>query len=611
VRPTRPRRSEVRARRRGEALTGESGFHGPIVGGGSPKLGTVIQARGLEVELDVPAAMRDGTVLRANVYRPSGSGPWPVLLARLPYGKDLPLGTSVLDPVQAARRGFMVVVQDTRGRFTSDGDWYPMVHEALDGVDTIAWAAALPGSNGRVGMYGASYFGFTQWSAAVHAPLALKAIAPFITWSDPRNGVFFRGGAVELGTSANWNLQMAMDVAVRRHRDDRPALGRALHAIANDLDTMATEGYRALPLEDFGPLARAGTIENFRRLVRADNDPEQLGHARIAGRYGEVTAAAYIAGGWFDIFSQDAIDAYRAMRGAGHTAKLLIGPWTHGTQRDPVGELTYGFGASLGFIDLRADFQTMQLRWFDHWLRDVDTGLLDEPPVKVFQMGANRWLELPDWPPPSRPLELHLRAGGALAEEAPGDAETPDAYDYDPADPVPTRGGALLMAPAFPAGPFDQRRTEARPDVLSYTGEPLPQDLPIAGRVTVQLWAASSAPDTDFVARLCDVHPDGRSLNLTDGIIRARHRCASAGEAPSPITPNRPYEYEIDLWSTCHVFKAGHRVRVQVTSSNFPRWDRNLNTGEPPAAATTMQVAHQTVFHERDRPSRIILPVLT
>jgi len=565
--------------------------------------------RGLQVELDVPATMRDGTVLRANVYRPAGDGPWPVLLTRLPYGKDLALGTSSLDPVQAARRGFMVVVQDTRGRFTSDGDWYPMVNEALDGVDTIAWAAGLPGSNGRVGMYGASYFGFTQWSAAVHAPPALKAMAPFITWSEPLNGLFFRGGAIELGTAWSWNLNMGLDVAVRRHRDDRPALGRALHTLAGDLDRLATEGYRSLPLEDFEPLARAGGHDHFQRVARADNDASQFPEPRIAGLYDRVQAPAYIAGGWYDIFSQDTLDAYRAMRAAGKEAKLVMGPWTHGTQRDPVGELTYGFGASLAFIDLRADFQTMQLRWFDHWLRDNDTGLLAEPPVKVFQMGANRWLELSDWPPPSAPLELHLRAGGGLGQEVPPESEPPDAYDYDPADPVPTRGGALLMAAAFPAGPFDQWRIEERPDVLCYTSEPLGEDLAVAGQVAVRLWAASSAPDTDFVARLCDVHPDGRSFNLTDGILRARHRCMRTGEPPSPITPGRPYEYEIDLWSTCHVFRAGHRVRVQVTSSNFPRWDRNLNTGEPPAGATRMEVAHQTVFHDRDRPSRLVLPV--
>lgn len=571
----------------------------------------MIQAPGLEVELDVPAPMRDGTVLRANVYRPRGDGPWPVLLTRLPYGKDLPLGVSVLDPVQAARRGFLVVVQDTRGRFTSDGDWYPMIHEAQDGVDAVAWAAGLPGSNGRVGMYGASYYGFTQWSTAVHAPPALQALAPFITWSEPRNGLFFRGGAIELGTAGSWNLQMALDVAARRSRDDRSALGRALHGIASDLDHLAAEGYRSVPLEDFAPLARAGLIDNFRNLARADNDAEHGDEARIAGRYERVQAPAYIAGGWYDIYSQDTLDAYRAMRAAGRTAKLLMGPWTHGTQRDPVGELTFGFGASIGFVDLRADFQSMQLRWFDHWLRDVDTGVLDEAPVKVFQMGANRWLDLADWPPPSRPLELHLGAGGRLTESAPADAEAPDAFDYDPADPVPTRGGALLMAPAFPTGPQNQAPVESRPDVVCFTTGPLPQDLPVAGRVTVRLWAASSAPDTDFVARLCDVWPDGRSFNLTDGIIRARHRCMHTGEAPTPIEPGRPYEYEIDLWSTCHVFKAGHRVRLQVTSSNFPRWDRNLNTGEPPAAATAMQVAHQTVFHERDRPSRVVLPVPT
>lgn len=569
----------------------------------------MIEARGVEVELDVPARMRDGAVLRANVYRPYGEGPWPVLLTRLPYGKDLPLGTSILDPIQAARRGFMVVVQDTRGRFTSEGEWYPMVHEAEDGVDTIAWAADLRGSSGRVGMYGASYFGFTQWSAAVHSPPALQALAPFITWSDTRNGLGFRGGAMELGTGTNWNLQMALDVVVRRHRDDRLALGKAIQTVAADIDGLPKEGYRSLPLAEFAPLARAGTIEYFERLALADNDPTHLEQARIAGRYAAVRAPAYIGGGWYDIFTQDTIDAYRAMRDAGKPAKLVIGPWTHGGYRDPVGELVFGFGSSLAFVDLRADFQTMQLRWFDHWLRDVDTGVMDEPPVKVFQMGVNRWLDLEDWPPPSTPESFHLGAGGRLTREGPAVGGS-DAYTYDPADPTPTHGGALLMHPAFPAGPQDQARIESRRDVLVYSTEPLQEDLAIAGRVSVVLWASSSAPDTDFVARLCDVGPDGWSYNLTDGIVRARHRCMRTGEPPSPITPGQPYEFEIDLWSTCHVFRAGHRVRVQVTSSNFPRWDRNLNTGEHPGTSTRMEVAHQTVFHDAERPSRLVLPTL-
>lgn len=563
---------------------------------------------GVQVELDVPAAMRDGTMLRANIYRPKGAGPWPVLLTRLPYGKDLPLGTSMLDPVQAARRGYLVVVQDTRGRFTSDGDWYPMVHEAADGVDTIAWAAGLAGSSGRVGMYGASYFGFTQWSAAVLAPPALHAISPFITWREPRNGQMFRGGAMELGISGNWNLQMSMDVAVRRHRSDRAQLGRALAGIVQDADTLATEGYASLPLTEFAPLARAGGLEFFARLAESDNDPDHLAEARIAGREAAVQAPAYIAGGWYDIFTQDTIDSYRAMRDAGNTAKLLLGPWTHGTQRDPVGELTFGFAASTAFLDLRADFQSMQLRWFDHWLKDEDTGLLEEPPVKVFQMGAGRWLELADWPPPGRPAEYFLAPEGGLAQDRPADSAA-DEFTYDPADPVPTRGGNLLMAPAFPAGPFEQSRIEARPDVLIYSTPPLAEDLSVAGRVTVRLWASSSAPDTDFVARLCDVYPDGRSYNVVDGIVRARHRCAGAGEPPSPIEPGRPYEYEIDLWSTCHVFRAGHRVRLQVTSSCFPRWDRNLNTGEHPGTSTRMQAARQSVFHDPARPSRLVLPI--
>jgi putative CocE/NonD family hydrolase len=226
-------------------------------------------------------------------------------------------------------------------------------------------------------------------------------------------------------------------------------------------------------------------------------------------------------------------------------------------------------------------------------------------------MGANVWRDLEEWPPRgARPTPLYLREGGLLSERTPGE-ERPDRFDYDPADPVPTHGGALLMSPEYPAGPYDQRVIEARPDVLVFTSEPLQQDTEVTGPVTVSLWAASSAPDTDFVARLCDVHPDGRSINLTDGVVRARNRDWSSGAAPSPIEPGRPYCFDVDLWSTSNVFKAGHRIRLQVTSSCFPRWDRNPNTGHSPGADAELAVAEQTVFHDRERPSHVLLPIVS
>ncbi|MBJ7601004.1 MAG: X-Pro dipeptidyl-peptidase [Candidatus Nephthysia bennettiae] len=563
------------------------------------------------VDLNVPAPMRDGVVLRSNVYRPAGAGRWPILLTRLPYGKDLPLGSSVIDPVQAARHGYVVIVQDTRGRFSSEGDWYPLRNEAEDGHDTVQWAASLPYSDGQVGMYGASYFGFTQWSAALTAPPALKAIVPFITWSEPYNGLAFRGGALELGIQAHWHLQMGFDVLLRRHRGDLPALGRALHGLAGELDQLAPEGYASLPLREFGPLVRQDVAPAFFDYFRAAVDRSELGFASISGRHHQASVPSFNAGGWYDIFLQDTIANYQAMRQLGQPSKLLIGPWSHGSQRNPIGELSFGFGSQAALIDLRIDFQSLQLRWFDRWLKGADNGMMSEPPVQIFVMGANTWRQLEEWPPPAAvPTQLYLREGGLLSSGAPGD-ERPEGFEYDPADPVPTRGGALLLSPEYPSGPYDQQQVEARPDVLVFTSQPLERDTEVTGPVRVELWAASSAPDTDFVARLCDVHPDGRSINLTDGVVRARYRDWASGARPSLIEPGRPLCYDIDLWSTSNLFKAGHRIRLQVTSSNFPRWDRNPNTGHDLGADSELAVARQTIFHDRERPSHLLLPILS
>ncbi|HLQ61656.1 MAG TPA: CocE/NonD family hydrolase [Candidatus Acidoferrales bacterium] len=544
----------------------------------------------------MPVPMRDGTVLRANVYRPAGRGRWPVLLTRLPYGKDLPLGTAVLDPVQAARRGYVVVVQDTRGRFASDGDWVPLRREAEDGVDTIGWAAALPYGDGQVGMYGASYFGFTQWSAAVQAPPALKAMVPFITWADPLNGLIFRGGAFELGVQADWNLRVAFDVLVRRHRGDPKAMGDAFAALAHELDHLAGEGYSSLPLTEFEPLRKLDVAPNFFEAFELGPDPKAADFATIAGKHEHVQVPTLNVGGWYDIFLQDTLANHTAMKALGRPSQVLIGPWTHGTQRNPVGELSFGFGSQAAFIDLRYEFGGLQLRWFDHWLKGAQNGVPEDPPVKIFVMGVNRWRSEAEWPlARATTVRWHLRGEGGLSPEPPAAGDGPDAFTYDPADPVPTRGGALLIAPDYPAGPVDQRPVEARPDVLCYTSAPMESDLEVTGPVRLRLWAASDAPSTDFVARLCDVHPDGRSFNLTDGILRLTN------------LDGAEHELWIDLWSTSNVFRRGHRIRLQVTSSCFPRWDRNLNTGRW-ATDAAMRPARQTVFHDARRASYLELP---
>jgi hypothetical protein len=580
------------------------------------------------VDYDAPARMRDGVTLRANIYRPAGQGPWPVLLTRLPYGKDFPIGAAVLDPAQVARRGYIVVIQDTRGRLNSEGVWTPFIYEAEDGVDTIAWAAQLPYSDGQVGMYGVSYFGFTQWASAIHQPPALKAMVPLQTWNDPLNGVLYRGGALELGTAGNWQLQMALDVLMRRHRDNPQALGQAIYLLAKEMDALGTQGYSSLPLREFAPLKQQDVapsfFENFTHPMEREHELVRPMH--ILGHHHNVTVPSLNIGGWYDIFLQDTLTNFKIMREEGSTpqarqSKLLIGPWTHGGMTNPVGELNFGFGSSAALIDLKIDIVSLQVRWFDHWLKGIDTGMLNEAPIKLFVMGANTWRDEEAWPL-ARAVEtryyLHssghangLQGDGVLAPNIPDGAQAAiDQYIYDPAHPVPTHGGALLMAPEYRPGPYDQRPIESREDVLVYTSEVLPNDLEVTGPIKVHLWAASSAPDTDFVARLVDVHPDGYAQNLTDGIIRARYRAFERGEAPGLIEPDVVYAYEIDLWATSNLFKAGHRIRLDVTSSSFPRWDRNPNTGHTFGADTELTIARQTILHDSAHPSYVILPIV-
>ena len=582
----------------------------------------------ITVDFDITAKMRDGIILRANIYRPAGEGQWPVLLTRLPYGKDFSLGTSWVDPVQVARRGYVVIVQDTRGRFTSEGEWVPFIKEEFDGVDTIEWAAKLPYSNGKVGMYGISYYGFTQWSAAVHQPAALKAMVPSQTWNDPYNGVIFRGGALELGIAGNWQLMMGLDVLMRRHRDDPQALGRSIYLLAKEMDALGKLGYWSLPLREFGPLKQQNIapffFENFSRPMEREHP--LIEPMTIVGKHENVTVPTFNIGGWYDIFLHDTINNFKIMREQGSTqearqSKLIVGPWAHGAVTNPIGEMNFGFGSTGAFIDLQIDLVSLQVRWFNHWLKGIDTGMLNEAPIKLFVMGANLWRDEQEWPL-ARAVEMRyylhsngrantLHGNGYLTTEMP-DVQEPssDHYTYDPTNPVIARGGALLMSPEYRSGPFDQRATESREDVLVYTTGELKEDLEVTGPIKVHLWAVSSAPDTDLVARLVDVHPDGYAQNLTDGIIRARYRNFAHGEAPSLIEPGSAYEYEIDLWATSNVFKAGHRIRLDVTSSNFPRWDRNPNTGHELGADSEMVVAHQTILHDREHSSHIKLPIV-
>lgn len=551
----------------------------------------------IRIDLDVPATMRDGTVLRADIYRPGAGSGWPVLLHRTPYGKRRPQVNLILDTLAAVSRGYIVIHQDTRGRFQSGGDWRPWMSESQDGYDTVRWAAGVPGSNGRVGMFGQSYTGNTQWNAAIAAPDELQAIAPGVTWSDPNDGLFERGGAVELGLDVPWSLDTGAE-NIRRLAGDAASL---LKTLVEDYDDLAWRTYWELPSGHPPAIERSGVPDIGIRGALLD--PLSAGHCRVTGRHEEVVAPAFNIGGWYDIFLQGTLDNHIGITALGRTSRLVVGPWTHGSingmSGGQVGDRNFGLAANSTSLNLETSLNDMQLRWFDHWLKDRDSGLLDEPPVNIFVMGINRWRDEAAWPlARAQDTALHLRSDGGLSWAPPEPEEAADTYHYDPANPVITRGGPLVMSPEFPAGAFDQRAAESRPDVLVYTTEALTDDVEVTGRVRVILHATTDAPSTDWVARLCDVDKVGVSWNVTDGVLRAK------------TSPSEIGEHAIDLWSTSIVFRAGHRIRVHITSSNFPRWDRNLNTGESPLTGTTMRPATQMVFHDVTRPSRIILPIV-
>lgn len=573
----------------------------------------------LIIDKDVPVPMRDGTVLRADVYRPAAAGKYPVILQRTPYNKSLLAGVILmLDVVRTASAGYAVVIQDTRGRYASEGEFYPFRDDITDGYDSVEWCAAQAWSDGQVGMYGASYVGATQWLAALSAPPHLKAIFPLITASDYHEGWTYQGGAFALGFNAGWTLaRLAPDTAARLART-QPDGSEKLGALIGHIDRLP-QLFQHLPLADFPLLAEAAPY--FYDWLAHPDDDDYWARWNIEAQHGSVRVPACNVGGWHDIFLGGTLRNYMGMRERGRTPearqgqKLVIGPWYHTLPLgNVVGEVDFGFASH----SLVADLDGLHIKWFDYWLKGKPNGLLDEPSVRLFTMGANTWRTENEWPlARTRYTTYYLHSGGQanslggdglLSPDAPG-GEPADVYVSDPRDPVPTRGGAVTGWPAaMPGGAFDQRQIEERADVLVYTSPVVERDLEVTGPLSVTLYAATSAVDTDFTAKLVDVAPDGYARNLSDGIIRGRYR--ESKTRAKPLTPGEVYEYSIDLWATSNVFKAGHRIRLEIASSNFPRFDRNPQTGQAAAEAGRLEPALQRVFHDEMRPSHVVLPVI-
>jgi len=562
------------------------------------------------IQHDVPMKTRDGVILRADVYRPNSSEKFPVILMRTPYDKSVNWAVS---PVfKMVPRGYVVIIQDVRGRYASEGEWYPFKHEQADGFDTVEWAAALPYSDGKVGMMGASYVGATQMLAAIGQPPHLAAIAPNMTASNYHDGWTYQSGAFEQWFNQNWTSQLGQNTLQ--------------HLITQN--TNALVGTRALPLVNY-PIFNFGQLPADAQLTAtlAPYYLDWLAHPdyddywkqwSIEEHFSSITVPMLQVGGWYDIFNAGSLRNYMGAKAHGSSdaartqQHLLIEIGGHA-----------GFGRHIGDVDFGPHatenvYVEVILDWYDFLFKGVKNQFAVEKPVKVFVMGANEYREEDDWPPPQAQSTKYFLHSGGKANSLSGDgllsasapkSEPADSYVYDPTNPVPTVGGPLCcdeehMLP----GPRDQRAVENRKDVLIYSTGPLANDLEVTGPVTADLFVRSSAADTDFTAKLVDVWPDGFAQDLTEGILRMRYR--DSVEHASLMNPGQVYQISLDLWATSNVFLRGHSLRLEVSSSNFPRFDRNLNTGEDINFARTLVAASNAVLHDAQHPSSLVLPIM-
>ncbi len=526
--------------------------------------------------------MRDGVELSANVFLPPGARRVPAVLVRTPYGKGTGM-SSTYKPFLGA--GYGVVIQDVRGRGQSGGAFNPLHQEVSDGHDTLDWIATQPWSDGRVVAVGGSYLGIAQWQAAVSGNRHLVAISPAVSGSDEYEDRFYsRGGALKLGHRLSW-------------------LAENLRAPG-----FAKPGFSSyilnLPLRSSDRVATGRTLALFQEILDHPDYDSFWKSISVRERLDKVQIPVLAFGGWYDNFVENDLEAFRRLRARSRPVRLVVGPWAH--------DMNYKFPAFNFGPEASVAVRRLQLEWFNYWLRPAGQGSADSPPgppLRIFVMGVNRWRDEREWPlARARDTAFYLSSSGQLQPKLPG-RSAPDRFTYDPRKPVPTMGGAVCCDPKiFPWGPMDQRPVEKRRDVLVYSSGALKQNLEVTGVIRVVLWASTTAPDTDFTAKLVDVFPDGRAVNLTDGILRLRYR--ESLERPTLAVPGRVYALGIDAGVTSNVFLKGHRIRVEISSSNFPRFDRNPNTGGPLATETTLRTATQTIYHDAQHPSRIILPVV-
>jgi len=552
---------------------------------------------------------RDGVTLYSDIYRPKADGKFPVILMRTPYDKSV--GWAAASAYQIATHGYVVVIQDVRGRYTSEGEWYPFRHESNDGYDAIEWAAALPSANGKVGMTGGSYVGATQMLAAIAHPPHLAGICPVVTASNYHDNWTYQGGAFEQWFDQNWTTQLATNTMWRLiAKNTNALLGAPVLPLAN----YPVFNYASLPA---GADATAQLAPYYLDWLAHPDYDAYWKQWSIEEHFSDIQVPALHIGGWYDIFLNGTLRNYMGIKAHGATdearkgQRLLVQIGGHAGFGRHIGDVEFGDEA------LKFPSTDVVLAWYDYLFKGVQNEFATVP-VHVFVMGENRYHQESDWPPPENKLTRYYLHSGGSANSVRGDGglsvtppkkETPDKFTYDPANPVPTIGGSLCCDAAhYEPGPRDQRPAESRNDVLVYSTKPLTEDMEVTGPVTLEVWASSSAVDTDFTAKLVDVSPSGFAMDLTDGILRMRYR--ESQEKPELMNPDQVYKISVDLGATANVFKKGHVFRLEVSSSNFPRFDRNLNTGAVQATSREFVSAANTILHDAEHPSALLLPMI-
>ena len=562
-------------------------------------VGETVAIPGLTMEFDIEVRMSDGTTLATDVYLPSGGRPVPALLLRTPYDKRDVESQAYAHPAWYVAHGFAVVSQDVRGRWRSEGEFEPFANEGRDGADTIAWIARQPWCDGAVGTFGFSYPGATQMLAASESS-ELKAMAPAMTGSSYCEGWTYRNGVLKLAFILTWVAGLGKDQAVRA--GDLQAVSD-FEALLEDPERL----FSSLPVREAFPAHLLPYVPYFQDwLSHREYDDFWRRHSPME-RYDEMRVPALHIAGWYDLFLEATLDNYTALASRGHAQQMLVvGPWFHMPWSQRVGELDFGASA-------RNNVDELQRRFFERWLSGIDNGIDREAPVRLFVLGTNRWVHHECWPPRCiEPRTYYLQSDGRaaslngtgrLVSSPPVTASAADGFPANPRSPVASLGGRGGDVPVMtPAGPVDQRSEELRNDVLVFTSDPLDEALTMIGYPEVRVFVASSAPSADFVARLVDVYPDGRAINLCDGI----ERVVSANGVSGTVI-----ELVLRLSPIANCFETGHCVRLEIAGSDFPTHERTPHCGLDPVDATSLdlQIASHFVFHDADHRSQISLPV--